>query len=515
MRQNFIYRFLAVIIVAAMCISPASVHADELSYESEIIENVLFDEDDEDSEIDTSVASITDATLTDPVQELNCKAAAVIDVKTGNMLYEYNSDSKYCPGGLLKLMTALVVFEKGSTSDIYKVSNNKYYEENADYLDVVVYPGEEISVKDLLYGLLLKSGDEAAYALAEYVSGDVATFTQEMNSVASQLGCKNSSFSGPNNDYASSTTCSAYDMALIAGALYRHPLFRTIIETENYFIPATNKSDERELWQDNRMKYYANTDYYYKYHIGGKVGYSDIGGCFVSFAEKNGMTVACVVMGADPESMIYSDTVKLCNHVFNSYERLYPLRGYKLEINPEESALIKNYYSNVGHSLPYYYLNDNICINVEKGTGADDITIKPVLYPEPEDDKAGILEIYYKGELISQSYIMVGISSIYSRATNSGELSTLTDASGDNDSSAAGAKDSSIKKIAVIVILVLSVLILVVILILSIIVSHNRKKKKNKQEAEKIKKYKTRDIYSEIVKYPDSKDKGDSNNDEV
>ena len=515
MRQNFIYRFLAVIIVAAMCISPASVHADELSYESEIIENVLFDEDDEDSEIDTSVASITDATLTDPVQELNCKAAAVIDVKTGNMLYEYNSESKYCPGGLLKLMTALVVFEKGSSSDIVNVSNNKYYEENADYLDVVVHSGEQIPVRDLLYGLLLKSGDEAAYALAEYVSGDVATFTQEMNSVASQLGCRNSSFSGPNNDYASSTTCSAYDMALIAGALYRHPLFRTIIETENYFIPATNKSDERELWQDNRMKYYANTDYYYKYHIGGKVGYSDIGGCFVSFAEKNGMTVACVVMGADPESMIYSDTVKLCNHVFNSYERLYPLRGYKLEINPEESALIKNYYSNVGHSLPYYYLNDNICINVEKGTGVDDITIKPVLYPEPEDDKAGILEIYYKGELISQSYIMVGISSIYSRATNSGELSTLTDASGDNDSSAAGAKDSSIKKIAVIVILVLSVLILVVILILSIIVSHNRKKKKNKQEAEKIKKYKTRDIYSEIVKYPDSKDKGDSNNDEV
>ena len=267
MRQNFIYRFLAVIIVAAMCISPASVHADELSYESEIIENVLFDEDDEDSEIDTSVASITDATLTDPVQELNCKAAAVIDVKTGNMLYEYNSESKYCPGGLLKLMTALVVFEKGSSSDIVNVSNNKYYEENADYLDVVVHSGEQIPVRDLLYGLLLKSGDEAAYALAEYVSGDVATFTQEMNSVASQLGCKNSSFSGPNNDYASSTTCSAYDMALIAGALYRHPLFRTIIETENYFIPATNKSDERELWQDNRMKYYANTDYYYKYHI--------------------------------------------------------------------------------------------------------------------------------------------------------------------------------------------------------------------------------------------------------
>ena len=524
MKQSFLYRFIAVILIMAICLPAVRVRADEPKnqQDTESLSHTFFDEDsdsDNNDKPDSSVASITDATLGDPTKELNCKAAAVIDVKTGNMLFEYNSNNKYCPGGLLKLMTALVVFEKGSSSDVVRVSGNKYYEENADYMDVVIYSGEQIPVKDLLYGLILKSGNESAYALAEYVSQDAKSFADDMNSVAKELGCKNSTFSGPNNDYASETSSSAYDMALIAAALYRHPLFRTIIETENYFIPATNKSEERELWQDNRMKYYANTDYYYKYHIGGKVGYSDIGGCFVSFAEKDGMTIACVVLGANPEEMIYSDTVKLCNHVFNSYQRVYPLRNYKLEIDPGSSALIRNYYSNVGHSLPYYYLNDNICINVEKGFGEEDIRINPVLYSEPEGDKAGILEIYYKDKLISQSYINVGISSIYDKATNSGELATLTVASG-ADTNLSSDKDSSIKKIAIYIILIISVIICILLIILMILSHRIRKKRKNNKKPEIDRKTRSGIEYAEIVKYPDSKnvDKDDNNhsdNDEV
>jgi D-alanyl-D-alanine carboxypeptidase len=484
MKRNTMFRFIASILIVAICFFSVTVNASEIypSKNNMVNETIIFDEDD-DSDIDSSVASITDATMGDPTKELSCKAAAVIDVKTGNLLYEYNADTAYSPGGLLKLMTALVTFEKGSSSDVVKISNNKYYSENADYLDVILYAGEEIPVKDLLYGLLLKSGEETAYALAEYISGDAGSFADEMNSVAAELGCKNSIFKGPNNDLGSGTKCSASDMALIAAALYNHPLFRTIIETENYFIPATNKNEERELWQDNRMKYYANTDYYYRYHIGGKVGYSDIGGCFVSYAERNGMTIACVVMGTDPQEMIYSDTVKLCNHAFNSYERLYPLRGYKLEIDPGESALIKNYYSNVEHTLPYYYLNDNICINVDKSISENDIKINPVMYSKPEGEKAGVIEIYYKDKLISQSYIMIGIKSVYSNKGKGTEIATDTDST-IPDQKTITDKDTKIRKIAITTILVIAGLICLVLLILIIVTARNRSKKKDEVKDE-------------------------------
>ena len=508
MKKNLLYRLIAAILIAAIFFFSESVYACDINYLSDnIVSYDILYEDDEDTDIDTSVASLTDATLTDPVSQLNCKAAAVIDVKTGNMLFEYNADKAYYPGGLIKLMTALVVFEKASSSDIVQISNNKYYAENADSLDVVLYSGESIPIKDLLYGLLLKSGEEAAFAISEYVSGNVSDFAAEMNSVAADLGCKNSTFSGPNNDFAGGSKCSASDMALVASALYKHPLFRTIIETENYYIPATNKSDERELWQDNRMKYYANTDYYYKYHIGGKVGYSDIGGCFVSFAEKNGMTIACVVMGTDPQEMIYSDTVKLCNHVFNSYERIYPLRGYKLQIDLGSSVLIKNYYSNVGHSLPYYYLNDNICINVEKGTGIDNLEINPVLFPQPEGLKAGKMEIYYKGKLISESDIMVGISSVYDISGQTDDTSKNNES--DDKKEINNDTDKKVRKIAISSILILAGMICFVILILLIIITHFNihKKMLRKKKNKKISSGGKRDKKSEDKKSEENSDK--------
>lgn len=393
----------------------------------------------------------------------NYESAVVIDISTGNILYEKNADKQIYPAGLMKLMTGLVAIEKTSSTETVKVSNNEFFAESPGSLDVVLHPGEEISVRDALFALFLKSGDDAALALAEHISGSATSFTDEMNKLSEEIGCTGSVWKGPNNYYGDGTLTTARDLAIIAKELYSHPLFRSIIEADTYTIPATNKSDPRELWQDNRMKYKANTDFYNPLHIGGKVGYSEVGGgCFLSFAENKGMTVACIVMGCKPSEEIYSSTSALYDKVFNQYTRVYPLRGYTFDVDIEESVIIDNYFDRVEHSLPYYYVNEDLAINVDAGYDPADIELNPVMYTKPAGSKAGVMEIYYKGSKAAETDIEINISSVYPEDYLKGDGSTATDA--DKDKDAADKKVRSVLMYMILIVIGLMIPLLVVLL---------------------------------------------------
>ena len=392
------------------------------------------------------------------------ESAVVIDIETGNILYEKNADKPIYPAGLMKLMTGLVALDKLSSSETVTVSKNEFFSETPGSLDVVLHPGENLTVRDVLFALFLKSGDDAALAIAEHISGSASAFADEMNSLSESIGCTGSTWKGPNNYYGDGTVTTAQDMAIIAKELYGHPLFRSIIESETYTIPATNKSEARELWQDNRMKYKANTDYYNPLHIGGKVGYSELGGgCFVSFAEKNGMTIACVVMGCRPSEQIYTDTSAIYDKVFNDYTRVYPLRGYSFEVDIDESIIIDNYFARVEHSLPYYYVNENIAINVPSGYDPADLSLNPVMFTKPSGSKAGIMEIYYKDKKIAETDIEISISTVYPEDYLTGDGSTQTDAEKDEN-----ATDKKVRSVAIYMILIVIGLMLLVLIVLLI-----------------------------------------------
>ena len=442
MKRKYIFCFLAVLLVLTQIFNPTAM--------------VLADD----------IATEGDAS--------NFESAVVIDISTGKILYEKNADKQIYPAGLMKLMTGLVAIEKTSSTEKVKVSNNEFFSETPGSLDVVLHPGEEISIRDLLFALFLKSGDDAALALAEHISGSVSSFTDEMSKLSEEIGCTGSVWKGPNNYYGDGTLTTAGDLAIIAKELYSHPLFRSIIESDTYTIPATNKSDPRELWQDNRMKYKANTDFYNPLHIGGKVGYSELGGgCFLSFAENRGMTIACIVMGCKPSEEIYSSTSALYEKVFNQYTRVYPLRGYTFDVNIDESVIIDNYFDRVEHSLPYYYVNEDLAINVDSGYDPSDIVLNPVMYTKPSGSKAGVMEIYYKGSKAAETDIEINISSVYPEDYLKGDGSTATDADKDKDSA-----DKKIRSVLMYMILIVIGLMIPIFVILLIALKKTRGSKK-------------------------------------
>ncbi len=476
--KSFKYRYIIILLIFIFC-SPVMVNASDSLFVVKTGEAYKADsEEAEDIEDNTE-----EDKPFDPNEDLNCKSAAVIDVKTGKFLYEYNSDKRAYPGGLLKLMTGLVILENVPNADNVLISNNSYYTESPDSDDVILHPGESISVKNLLYILMLKSGEEAAYALSEYRSKSSGEFSKEMNEVAEKIGCTSSQFKGPNNQFGDGTISSAHDMALIAAELYKHPLFKMIIETDIYKVPATNKSEEREIWQENKMKYSANKDYYHENHIGGKVGYSELGGgCFVSYAERDGMTIACVVMGCDPQELIYSDTSGLYDYVFERYDRIYPLRGYKIEVDEEASPILSNFNMNVDHTLPFYYVDDDICINVDKGTKDNSIKLVPVMFSQPQGNKAGTVDVYYKDKVVAQSDILIGISSVYSKkSSNSINEDTATSSEPAEDKYSVNKKNDKVKNIAVKAILVLALLIVTAFFVLIIVNSYAKRKRNHKK----------------------------------
>ena len=249
------------------------------------------------------------------------ESAIVMEQETGTILYEKNMDAVHFPASITKIMTALIVLENCELDETVTFSAEAVYGTELGSSSIARDVNEQMTVEQTLYGMMLESANECAYALGEHVAGDIPSFVNMMNDKAKELGCTNTHFNNTNGLPDDEHYTSAHDMALIARAAFAIPKFAEIVGTKNYTIPPTNKhADPTPLNNHHQMlHYYKSNKYIYEYCLGGKTGYTAVAGAtLVTYAKKDGMTLICVVM-KDSTTDQYLDTTNLFEYCFDNF----------------------------------------------------------------------------------------------------------------------------------------------------------------------------------------------------
>ena len=229
------------------------------------------------------------------------KAAIVYDLTSDTLIFAQDIDEKLYPASLTKVMTALLTIEMESDLDqMVTVTSECLKGMEPGGSNVALQVDEQMSVRDLLYCLMVKSGNDAASTLAVHNSGSIEAFVEVMNRRAQELGCTGTNFINPHGLHHDDHYTTARDMAKILKEAMKHPLFEEIFTTKEYVVPATNLSEARELKTTNfliRSNGYPNV--LDTRVLGGKTGNtSKAGRCLCTLAEKDGMRLLTVVLGA-------------------------------------------------------------------------------------------------------------------------------------------------------------------------------------------------------------------------
>lgn len=252
-----------------------------------------------------------------PVLHVDAKASILVNAETGEVIHAENEKEKAYPASTTKIMTALLALEKCSLDDVVTMQEEDFSDVNNGASSAGLKVGEQITVENLLYCLLLPSGNEAANALARVTGGSVDEFVQMMNDRAKELGCVNTHFVNPNGLHDDNHYTCAYDLFLIAQQAMQNPTFTTIVNTAQKRLPATNLNEERVIYTTNHLILSSYSSIYYDNCYGIKTGHtSPAGYCLVSYAKSSGYTYYSVVLGADAGSGEYAGSFTETKRMF-------------------------------------------------------------------------------------------------------------------------------------------------------------------------------------------------------
>ena len=360
-------------------------------------------------------------------------AAIVMDAKTGQILYEKNSDVGKYPASITKVITVLIALEHDLDMDqVVTMSENAIWGIERSSTNIGLDVGEQVTVRDLLYATMVNSANECAYQLAELVGGDVETFADMMNKKAEELGCKHTHFVTPNGLHDDDHYTTAYDMALIMQAAIKNDQFRKIAGTVNYTVPATNLTDEtRPLWTGTKMINPSNPNYY-EYCEGGKNGYTtDANNTLVTFAKKDGLELICVVLDCDGQKYTFSDSKALYEYCYNNYMYFYPLSDFSFSLtadsDDDKDYILNNYYNNLNHDMINLSVDKNYCLLISKSTDTTLINKEINLFDTVNGNVLGEITFDYNGEQIGQTPITNGNPTLSSQIDSTEAPSTNDD----------------------------------------------------------------------------------------
>ncbi len=247
------------------------------------------------------------------------EAYIVYNPDTGEIITGKNVDEKHYPASITKIMTALLVLEHCyNLDDMVTFSHAAVTNITSDSstLPPVAKEGEKMTLRDVLYGMFLASGNECANMLAEYVSGSTEAFCQLMNERAAMIGATNTHFMNAHGLHHDEHYTTPYDMALIFTEALKNPAFKTLSSTKTYTIPATNMTAARELTMGHQMVIQA-PGYLCDGVFAGKTGRTrEAGRTLVTACERDGVTLISVVMKTG-EKKHYPDTMGLLNYAYD------------------------------------------------------------------------------------------------------------------------------------------------------------------------------------------------------
>lgn len=325
----------------------------------------------------------------------------LMEESTGTILYEKNSDEAHYPASITKIMTTLLALENGNLSDMVTFSDDAI--NNTEGSGIARDYGEQMTLEQCLYGVMLESANECAYAVAEHVGGTVENFVDMMNAKAKELGCTNTHFANPHGLQDENHYTTAHDMALIAQAAYQNETFRIIIGTKMYTIPPTNKHAEETVLRNHHdmlcTYHNANRKYLYPYCVGGKTGYTaTANSTLVTYAEKDGMTLICVVMDTQSPNQ-FIDTVNLFDYAFDNFQVLNVAEN---DTNYSAETTVDN--GNLDNIAPFVELDKDAVIVLPKTAEFSD-TSSSVEYNDSDPEIAGSITYTYAGRNVGKADI--------------------------------------------------------------------------------------------------------------
>lgn len=319
---------------------------------------------------------------------VSAEYACVIDAGSGRILYEKNAHKTHSMASTTKIMTAYVALLNTSPDEIVTVSEKSAGVEGSS---MYLKSGEKLPMHDLLYGLMLSSGNDAAVAIAEHAAKSVDGFCKLMNDAAKKIGANNTIFKNPNGLDAEGHYTTAYDLAKITRAALKNPDFLKIVQTKSCKLTGSDTVPERYLTNHNKLlRMYPGC-------IGVKTGYTKkTGRCLVSAAEKDNMRVICVTLSAPDD---WNDHKNMLDYAFSNYSAVplikkdVPIKTVPVSFGDKEQAEIvpkENYYvlSGKNENLSDYKIEINLPENLRA--------------PIAKEDCLGSLTISYSGEILKQ-----------------------------------------------------------------------------------------------------------------
>ena len=282
----------------------------------------------------------------------SARSAILMDTNSNRILYEKNINEVRSVASISKIMTAILAIESGKMTKEVTIGN----EIDSSYgSGIYLQHGEKLKLEDLVYGLMLRSGNDAALAIAKYIGGSVDKFVELMNKKANEIGMRNTTFNNPSGlDQDKGNYSTAYDMAILTSYAMKNKEYRKITGTKKYTLK-TNKNVYSWINKNKLLKLY-------KYTTGGKTGFTEKARrTLVSTAKKDNMNLVVVTLNDGND---WKDHENLFEYGFNNYKTIKILK--KGNINIYDDQYYKDY---------ILYVKNNFNYTVSKNE-EEEITIK-------------------------------------------------------------------------------------------------------------------------------------------
>lgn len=313
------------------------------------------------------------------------KSGVLIDAISGQLLYEQNKDEKLSPASTTKILTAIIAIESGKLDDIVTIGANPPKVEGTS---VYLEEGEKIKLRDLVQAALVFSANDAALAIAEYISGSQTDFAKLMNNKAEEIGVKNSNFVNPHGLTAEGHYTSAYDLALIGKYAMENATFQEIVQMK--VLDWAGKAWQTRLINKNEILWSYNGA------NGIKTGYTkDAKNTIVASASREGRNYIAVVLGSTGNA-IWEDAKTLLNVGFSEFQQI------ELAETGEIKALV-----HIGKDKELQLVpKDSFVLSLPNGEDKNKLQSKIVLEPNKENIKegeiAGHIIYYLEGKEVGQ-----------------------------------------------------------------------------------------------------------------
>jgi len=315
--------------------------------------------------------------------ETSATSAILVDTDSGRILYSKDIHSVRSVASISKIMTAILAIESGKLNEIVEIGSEI---EDAYGSGIYIKQNEHLKLEDLVYGLMLRSGNDAALSIAKHVGGSVDNFVVMMNEKAKELGMKNTTFNNPSGlDEEKGNYSTAYDMSLLISYAIKNEDFKKIVGTKKY----TLETDMNVYSWTNKNKLLFS----YKYTTGGKTGFTQIARrTLVTTASKDNLNLAVVTLNDGND---FEDHKNLFEYGFNTYTKYQILTKGKVTIPDENYYLDKEIY--IENNFEYPLLE----------TELENIIIKYLIEKKENNGEIGKIEVYLADKLIHTEKLFV------------------------------------------------------------------------------------------------------------